>query len=271
MDKYVPKPDLEEINAPPSSPVRDLLFMGLGVLSIVAVVMLVLAISGEWLVSKLPPAIENKIFGGLSARFGDDVKIDPELQRIFDKLKAKSNFDLNLSVSCDSAINAFALPGGSVVVTSGLINKMNTEKGMAFVLAHEIGHFYHRHHLKGLGRSIGFTAGALVMGMGDTSGLSGLFSEVMSRVYSRDQEANADDYALDLIESTYGNLYGTTEFFDVVLVKQTEFEKYAHMTMMTTHPMTEDRIAKIKQRQRQKMVLSSTLEPHMIFKDPCLK
>lgn len=270
MDKYVPKPDLEGINAPPSSPVRDLLFLGLGVLLIVGAVCVVLAFAGEWVVAKMTPAMENKIFARLADHISEEEITDLGLKKIFERLKNESGLDLKIAAVCDKNPNAFAVPGGVVIVTQGLIQEIKTEKGMAFVLAHEIGHFHQRHHLRGMGRNIGFTVGALLLGLGDSSAITRSIPELMSKAYSRDQETEADNYALDLVTKVYGDTSGTTEFFEHIVTNQSRFEQLAHMSMMMTHPMTEDRIANIKKRSSSQ-INPAEQEEKIVFIDPCLK
>ena len=51
--------------------------------------------------------------------------------------------------------NAFAFPGGTIGLTSGLIDSLDDPEALKFVLGHELGHFHERGHLRGLGRAIG--------------------------------------------------------------------------------------------------------------------
>jgi predicted Zn-dependent protease len=247
MNQYIPKPDLEGINAPPSSPLRDLAFMGLGFVLILVVGFYVLGFAGEWAVSKLSPEMENEVFAKFVSTMRGKTP-DPQLQVIFTKLTAQSGLDLKLFVMCDKDPNAFAFPGGAVFITNSLLKDVKTEMGIAFVMAHEIGHFKHRHHLKGMGRQLGFTLAALVVGLGDTASVANTFGAIMGRVYSRDQEKQADEYAVDLVTKVYGHVNGAEEFFEVLLKKETGFEKFAGM--LGSHPGTEERVRRIKKSQK---------------------
>jgi Zn-dependent protease with chaperone function len=52
------------------------------------------------------------------------------------------------------AVNAMAVPGGKMVVFSGLLDSLSSTNGLMFVLAHEVGHFKNRDHLRLMGRGI---------------------------------------------------------------------------------------------------------------------
>ena len=74
--------------------------------------------------------------------------------------------------------NAFAIPGGGIGLTTGLLEAMLTEEGMAFVLAHELGHHTKRHVLKNFWRAILWTGILSLAGFNDSEfGLLLNFSE----------------------------------------------------------------------------------------------
>jgi Zn-dependent protease with chaperone function len=101
------------------------------------------------------------------------------------------------------APNALAIPGGTIVVTDGLLRLFKNDKRLVgAVIAHEIGHIYHRHSLKHL---LAGSASALIVGAiaGDVSGVSALVTTapviLSSLAYTRESEAEADQYAFDLL------------------------------------------------------------------------
>lgn len=266
MNQYIPKPDLEGINAPPSSPLRDLAFMGLGFVLILVFGFYVLGFVGEWAVSKMSPEWENKVFAKFVSTMPGKTP-DPQLQDIFSKLNAQSGLDLKLFIMCDKDPNAFAFPGGAVFITNSLLKDVKTEMGIAFVMAHEIGHFKHRHHLKGMGRRLGFTLAALFVGMGDTASVANTFGAIMERAYSRDQETQADEYALELVTKVYGHVNGAEEFFEVLLAKQSGLEKFAGM--LGSHPGTEERVQSIKNHQLASSTLRAREDIVLELSDEC--
>lgn len=249
MNRYVPKPDLEDINSPPSSPLRDLAFMGLGFILILGIGYVVLGFAGEWAFSHLSPEYEQKIFGKLMETMKGVNEAPADLQQVLEKLQTHSGQNFRLFVVEGKDMNAFAVPGGSILVTSELLKEVKTEVGRAFVIAHEIGHFHHRHHLRGLGRALGYTLVTLTLGLGETDvGTSSLIGSIVGRTYNRDQERQADDFAMTLILKTYGHLEGATEFFEAVQKKETSIEKAA--SFLGTHPLSEERIEALRARQK---------------------
>jgi Zn-dependent protease with chaperone function len=97
--------------------------------------------------------------------------------------------------------NAFAYPGGTVIVTDGLLAKCSDDE-VAAILAHEIGHIVHRHGLRQSFRSSGLTLvlGTLASEMGSVSlSTSGLPRRIADTRYSRDFEEEADAFAIELL------------------------------------------------------------------------
>lgn len=101
------------------------------------------------------------------------------------------------------APNALAIPGGTIVVTDGLVTLFNgDERLLSAVIAHELGHVYYRHSLKHL---LSGSASALIVGAlaGDVSGVSALVTSapviLSALAYTRDAEREADLYAFDLL------------------------------------------------------------------------
>jgi Zn-dependent protease with chaperone function len=97
--------------------------------------------------------------------------------------------------------NAFAFPGGTVIVTDGLLEKCSVDE-VAAILAHEIGHIEHRHGLRQSFRSsaLALLLGALASEMGSVSlSTSGLPRLIANTRYSRELEEEADAFAIALL------------------------------------------------------------------------
>ena len=124
---------------------------------------------------------------------------DRALQRMVARAEAVSNLHLPLTVRVldHEMINAFALPGGQIVIFRGLIEKADSPEEVAGVLAHEIGHVVNRDPTRIALRSAG-SAGLLGLLLGDFTGatVTVALSEALLRSgYQREAEAAADDFA----------------------------------------------------------------------------
>lgn len=147
-------------------------------------------------------------------------------------------------------LNAFALPGGRIIITRKLIDAAQAPGEVAGVLAHEIGHVYHRHAEAQLVRAMGIELLLqIVSGGGDTiSGFAGLMAILR---YSRDAEREADTYAQDMMVKAAVDPLGLKRFFEELKKLEGKDESGGGLfgtvsDMMSTHPMTDERIEAIK-------------------------
>ncbi len=143
--------------------------------------------------------------------------------------------------------NAFAMPGGTVVLTDELVRLSDDPDMVAGVMGHEIGHVIHRHSLQQIYRALGIYA---VVGFlaGDTGPvLESLLLEgnlLLQLAYSREHEFEADAFAVDLAQRAGFDPHGLVRFFD-------------HLTDMgltdplpswgSTHPSHERRVEAIRE------------------------
>ncbi|MCI5120638.1 MAG: peptidase M48, partial [Candidatus Electrothrix sp. AUS4] len=143
-----------------------------------------------------------------------------ELQRLVDELGRCHDvgYPLQVNMAQSQQANAFAFPGGRIIVLEGLLKKVHSENGLVFVLAHEIAHFKNRDHLRGLGRGLVMTAlSALLTGAG--SDLTKLITPALGvgqAQYSQEREALADRLALESLHCLYGHVGGASEFFEAM-------------------------------------------------------
>jgi Zn-dependent protease with chaperone function len=141
--------------------------------------------------------------------------------------------------------NAFAIPGGSIGVTRGLLDVLKEEIEIAFVIGHELGHFKHRDHLQGLGRAAGYSLMSAVLfnaGAGSKS-FGDIIRFVMERTYSQEREKKADRFGLTLVHAVYGRVNGTDRLFKLLL-EDRALPDWAYM--FSTHPSPKSRILALK-------------------------
>ncbi|MGE0200756.1 MAG: M48 family metallopeptidase [Candidatus Melainabacteria bacterium] len=158
-----------------------------------------------------------------------------------------------VDVSPDKDINAFALPGGHIQFNQGLLRLADSDEEVAYVLGHELGHFAHRDHLRSMGRGLllGLLAGAAGIGSQDLGNMTAGILNLSERQFSRDQEAAADAFGLDLLSQTYGGVDGAIRFHQHLLALRDDPVTRA-LSFAATHPSDEERLAKIRTMIRRK-------------------
>ncbi len=199
----------------------------------------------------ISPEVEAKIFATFCPP-ECTVGNTPEqalLQELTDKLVACAgiSYPLDVFLVASDIANAVALPGGRIVVFKGLLSKVKSENGLCFVLAHELGHFKNRDHLKGMGRSLVMTAvAAILTGAGsDITRFLAPTVDLNMAFYSRDRENMADLSALQILNCYYGHVGGADEFFRAMAPEPgATFKGVTHY--FNSHPEAMDRIKSLR-------------------------
>src|SRR5262249_13816463 len=118
----------------------------------------------------------------------------------------QSPWKFNFHLLADThTINAFALPGGQIFITMGLLNELQTEAQLAGVLAHEMGHVIERHSAQQMSTSQ--LGQILTMAVGTAAGnqsnsayqIAAVVNQAMQLKYSRGDELEADTWGLKLM------------------------------------------------------------------------
>lgn len=141
--------------------------------------------------------------------------------------------------------NAFAFPGGTIGLTTGLFEILTEEIEVAFVIGHELGHFYNRDHLQGLGRAAGLGIAMAILFDMESGGESfvNIVNFVFQRTYSQKREIEADRFGLELVYGAYGRVEGTDRLFRLLLEKK-DLPQWAYM--FATHPSPRERIINLE-------------------------
>lgn len=157
-------------------------------------------------------------------------------------------YEMTVIVSNMKMVNAFAAPGGYIVLCRGLIERSASAEEVAGVLAHEMQHVIHRHSTKRLiaQASTGLLAAAIA---GDVSGISAFSIESAKTMgmlrYSREDEKEADAEALGLLARAKVDPAGLIGFFERTASKTGPgIEKYE---MIMTHPIPRERVEALKE------------------------
>ena len=242
---------------------RDLKRLAIGVAG--------LAVAGAMAVAALPIVISvlaALVPASTEKRIGDEAvaaltRLVPELskrcvepdgltviERLVENVTDGLDLDMPLRVRVvpHALVNAMAFPGGQVLIFRGLIDEARSGAEVAGVLAHEIGHVHHRHGMKRLIRDGAIDAVTSVFSPGTTGSISGsLASQIASRSYGRDAEREADDFAVERLNSLGYSAAGIVDFFERAQARQAESEESpALIRFLQSHPGPEDRIAAIR-------------------------
>ena len=247
---FEPRLPRDDVNVTPRHPVRDGFVLLTGVVFVVAVLLGIATLLVDTLVPYLPQSWEASIFPDFEAMRHtptSDVESaqQAELETLLTRLLAHwPNHPPGIRVGLLESIqpNALAFPGGLILVTTGLMDRVESENELAFVLGHELGHYRDRDHVRILGRGLALTLILTAMGQsGTVSELVSLSSQLTTRSFNREQESKADAFGLMLVEAEYGHVEGATDFFGKLPEPETALER-SLASYLATHPLSDDRV-----------------------------
>ena len=166
------------------------------------------------------------------------------IKKIGDRLTQGSAYKYQWHLSNDKAINAFALPGGNVIVNKGLLEKADSANEVAGVLAHEIQHVEQRHALKNMITSSGIAAAVLLV-LGDANAVMMIMAhQVSAQYFSRQAESDADMKGIALLNKIKIDPQGMATFFKKM---QAAFKgKTQGPEWISSHPDTAIRIQAVE-------------------------
>ena len=183
---------------------------------------------------------------------------DPKVQAYVDQLgkrlsaaTERPSLPWSFKVVDDPAVNAFALPGGYVYVTRGIMTHLRSEAELAAVLGHEIGHVTGRHSASQMSKQQ-LAMGGLIVGMAvkpELQRFGGLAQQGLGLLFlkfGRDDEKEADELGLRYMTR---ESYDPREMLEVfgVLDRVTRAAGGGRMPdWLSTHPSPENRLARIQ-------------------------
>lgn len=237
-------------NPPPSN--RQLLILfGLFVGFIVGVIWLLNLLINN-LIGFIPPSVEQQLGAVVVPVFEQQAKPSPAqdtLNQMLNRLEAQlppeqgQQRDYRVLYVPTSTVNAIALPGDAIVIYDGLVKQAESENELMMVLGHELGHFAHRDHLRGLGRSLLLQI-VVATFFGDASSLQSIAASGVAAVsrsqFSQSQEREADQFGLTLLQKVYGHVAGATDFF----ARMSQYQG-ADLAFLSTHPAPGKRVQEL--------------------------
>jgi predicted Zn-dependent protease len=165
------------------------------------------------------------------------------LDALRENLPETPGYPFTLHVADAAMVNAVALPGGHIVVFTGLIREAGSADEVAGVLAHEIQHIVRRHVVKRIAGSLGWrTVAAVMLGSGNLADAVLGAGELLELSYGREQEREADEGGVRLAGRAGFSPTAMADFFDRLRRR----EKIDLPEFLSTHPDMEGRIGAIR-------------------------
>ncbi len=214
---------------------------------------------------EMPAAWEQKLGEAAFVQFslGHKFLADEEVMRQLDRLAApllavvpQDRYPFTLHLVEDPSLNAFALPGGKVMLHSGLLLAADSPEEVLGVLAHELAHVTRQHGVRGMVSSLGLYA-VVTFFVGDVSGIAAILVNnapfLLSQKFSRDHEREADEQGFRYLTAAGLNPRGLITFFDKVRAEEEALKAKVPggqaldaLGFLSTHPATTERQARLE-------------------------
>ncbi len=166
------------------------------------------------------------------------------IQSFAGKLKLSDTYQIQVSVVKSDDINAFAVPGGHIVVFSGLIDRMESYEELVALLAHEASHINERHTTRGILKEL--SSKLFLIFFMDVSQVGAILLLNADRLrglsYSRRLEREADEEGLKIMLKNRVDANGMIALFNTLKQADTLYTP----EILNTHPLTEKRIKQTK-------------------------
>ena len=201
-----------------------------------------MSFSKDWEVS-----LGNQMYQGIRQQYKIDSNQTVLINRFLQVTGFKLHYPVQVTVVKEKELNAFAIPGGNIVVFDEIIQKMNNAGQLAALLAHESAHIEKRHSLRNMFRVFSRRI-FLMMIIGNDSGISSFLASQVDNLknleYSRSLETEADSYGISLLRENHINPTGMKQLMEL-LESATKGKEPSEF--LNTHPVFRDRIRNIEE------------------------
>ena len=223
---------------------------------LVAAYIWLMPIIAEHLALRLPRSVDDQLgeasFEAMTTSMVFDTARTAALQRFGDALEISKDHVLRYHLVSDAQVNAFAMPGGHIVVYTGLLDELDTPQALVGLLAHEGTHVQERHSTRSMVRQFA-SSFFLSLVVGDVGALGEIAAnkgdELRGLGYSRALEQAADDIGMQRMHANGVDPRGMIDLLEEL--------KGAHVShadsvggssaeppaFLSSHPLTDDRIA----------------------------
>jgi len=220
------------------------------------------------LIGIVPPGLEQKLGAVIVPVYEKQAIASPQqdtLNQLLDRLeiklpkKQRVHNEYRVLYIPEDTVNAIAIPGNRIIIYRGLLKEVGSENELMMILGHELGHFANRDHLRGLGNVLVLRM-TISYFLGDASIFKSIIATTVNAIskaqYSQKQEKQADQFGLMLLDQTYSQVAGATNFFAKLGKKQK-----ANFDFLSSHPAPGKRVKEIKKLIKQNNYSSGSLTP----------
>ncbi|MBX7183156.1 MAG: M48 family metallopeptidase [Bacteroidia bacterium] len=208
---------------------------------------------GNWIGNHLPVSVEKELgknmFDQMKGQWAIDKDRSQAIQEFYKQLQEQSEYSYHVVVVKEDVVNAFAMPGGYIVVYDGLLKKMKNHEELAGLLAHESSHVQYHHTSRTLCTTL---ANYLFFSaiIGDINGVVAILAQnadqIKSLSYSRDLETEADLKGLELLYRKNIDPKGMLGLMQTL--KQEELSNGGTIPeFASTHPLPDSRISTLQE------------------------
>jgi Zn-dependent protease with chaperone function len=228
-----------------------LIFSGIVAVLITAYFLLV-----PWMAEKMAATVSvkteeqfgNEIYNAMSLEEAEDTAASAAMNKFFKQLDVPTAYDIQITVVKGEVVNAFALPGGHIVVYSALLEKLQSYPELAALLSHEFTHVNNKHSTKSIFRKLGsrIFIGLLFGKFGSvTSVMIDQADDLKSLTYSRSLEKEADTEGLAILTKRKIDSDGFVQLFQHLKTAAYPSEM---PEFLASHPDIDSRINYIREK-----------------------
>jgi predicted Zn-dependent protease len=223
------------------------------IVALVALYALIIPRLAERVAARVPVSWEESLGEAVTESFtsGATTCAEPERIAALDKLVGSlvadgrgGRYTYEVTVVDDSIVNAFAAPGGQIVLYTGLIQQVESQEELAGVLAHEIEHVVQQHGVQGVLRAL--PAQLIATALFGSDGVGGSVSQMAVTLgalsYGRNAELEADHEGMRLLQAAQIAPEGMLSFFQRLTGKAERSDAPQLLNYLSTHPSSAERL-----------------------------
>ena len=214
--------------------------------------------AARWMAFSLPPHVEQRmgdqVMAVLDTHYLRPSRLDAaQRARIADRFARAAQtaapgiaYRLEFRRTRGNGINAFALPGGTIILLDGLVKLADDDDSVLGVLGHELGHVAHKHSIREIFQSLAIGGIASLL-WGDFSGVAASVPATIGMLRSsRNFEREADEFAIAFLQAQGLSAEPLYEFFVKIRDHQAHYGADSIPEFLSTHPSTEERLERLR-------------------------